>query len=1007
MHLKALAASVAAVALAAASVLTSPAVASSVPTSDDARTSPLAGSAASPTTLAELTDRLAGRQTGPRIPRVHLVVRTTSSASAASVRRAARSLGLAATTSDVEKLGYVTVESTAAHADAVRQRLTTLAGVVSVSEAQRYDPMWTPTDPKYSLQSGMYDALQGPAAWADARGNGATIAILDGGFQASHPDLAGKVVGTWDVVARNTDVSDVAASLAPGHGTAVASVAAAATTDVPGAGVGIAGAAPEAKLLLVSVGDALGDIYDSASAAGIVWATDHGADVISMSYGAKTTLPSAAEQRATQYAADRGVILVASAGNTPTTATIYPAAHADVISVGATNLAGTAQTSWSAYGLNVAVGAPGEDVPVAFPLALDTFDGVKDGYTRLDGTSFSAPIVAGEAALLRAAHPHATWLALKNAIEGTTRPITAPAHGGFRDLHGVVQFRAALDAVPADTVITGTQPSGPGLFEVDAASSSQYVRFELGGMDPVTIFVVGGVARVNITTWGEAGITEVVAKGCDAGRCAPEGDRTQVTISNPAPVIAYPVDGSLLGDETFPLGVVDQPGPTAIRYVADVGTPQEHVLERYFADPGEMSDGVHEITAFYCDGYGRICDLDHPSAPVTVTVSRPRATLAISSSLPFSPNGDGRRDTASFPWSIAQASTASIGIKNGDVWIAGPFDISTAGPAQGVWTWDGRNNDGVRLGGGYYTAWIELSATIGTPSRVATARRQVPVEIDTTPVNYGRLYATPSTVFPVVDGYGDSVLLAANADDPIATWTATVYASTGAKVRTITGGFTTSRMLATFNGRTASGALLPAGRYSYAIAMYDMAGNRTLTPKSPVTVSWKKLRLKTASKKISAKSAASAYYYDGVCNAVYGSARPGVWPTSSLAFVSRKKSTCSSSPPYNYAMTKNRFTLPTAIRYGTVKVAAYGGGSPYGTGHKDDVAELDYLKRDGDTPGKSFVLSAPTTTHPGPAVRAAEYLVGGRTIMWMAGTSKGNWWDVRDYTITWTYYALG
>jgi len=115
----------------------------------------------------------------------------------------------------------------------------------------------------------------------------------------------------------------------------------------------------------------------------------HGAQVINMSFGISgqaQTLKNAINQ-----ATAAGVILVASAGNENSNAPQYPAAYPGVISVAATSLTDT-KTSFSNYGPSVFVSAPGVNIISAYP----------GGYYGLfSGTSFSAPMVAAEAALLR------------------------------------------------------------------------------------------------------------------------------------------------------------------------------------------------------------------------------------------------------------------------------------------------------------------------------------------------------------------------------------------------------------------------------------------------------------------------------------------------------------------------------------------------------------------------------------------------------------------------------
>lgn len=964
----------------------------------------LAGPPASAEQRDDLQRRLSGPSTGPRQSRVRLVARTTSRDAARAVRRAADALGLTTDTTELERFGFVAVEATPERADAVQARLASLTGVVSVRTSTRYEPMWTPNDPKYaSQQSGMFKALAAPAAWDTSRGAGSVIAILDGGFQANHPDLVGKVAGTWDVVARNTDVSEAHGSLAPGHGTAVASVAAAASNNLKG----IAGAAPSAKLLLVGVGDSLGDIYDDTSAAGIVWATDHGADVISMSYGAEVDGLSRAEALAVEYALSKDVVLVASGGNTPSGNPNYPAAADGVIGVGATNTLGTAQTSWSAYGPWIDLGAPGVGVPVAVPLAVDIYDGLKDGYTKLDGTSFSAPLVAGEAALLRSAHPLAPGTAIVSAITGHTKPITKAANLGFA--HGVAQFAPALASMVADPQISSATATTPGVIDVSASSGYPSLSLRAAGSNAQT-----SPGEGKLWSWGLSGAVTVTAAACDASTCSHVGATRTVNVSNPAPVIAEPVDGSTAG-LSVPLTLQSAAeGPAYVRWFADgttvLGT--DWATSTIVADTSALSNGIHQITAVWCTWTATTCDMAHPSAPVTVTVDRLRPTLTLQGNGHISPQApDGRQDVAKVAFTTGGADTAVIGVKDLFGWVRGPITI-TPELAQ-AWTWDGKNNAGdyvadtEPLANAAYRIVIEASAESSTPApHTVPGLASVPVVVDNQAPTVGASVSTPKVFYPYADGYLDKASIATSLSEAGASWTMKIKNSAGTTVRTLTGGAVGRRFVTTWSGRTASGAAVPAGTYKIELQVQDLAGMRTLRTGGTVTVSWKKLVYRTSSRTLSADLAAQTFYYDGRCTAVFGNARPGVWPSSSLQFVSRRSTAaCPKGPPY-YAFTENRFTLPTAVRYSTFSISTYGGGSIQGTGHIDDVGELDYLMRDDNTIGQVVTLTAPTKEHAGPTVRAPEYLVNGNQVRWLAGTSKGNWYDVRGYTIRWSYYTL-
>src|SRR5690606_37249544 len=171
-----------------------------------------------------------------------------------------------------------------------------------------YRIQWTPNDTYFSSQQWGPQKVQAPAAWDVTRSSSDTwIAIIDTGVQYDHPDLAGKVVRGYDFVDDDWDPYD-----GNGHGTHCAGIAAAVTNN----GRGIAGMAPNATIYAVRVlnNSGSGTLDDVAN--GIIHAADSGADVISLSLGASvgaTTLKNAVD-----YAWNKGVVVVAAAGNNGT-----------------------------------------------------------------------------------------------------------------------------------------------------------------------------------------------------------------------------------------------------------------------------------------------------------------------------------------------------------------------------------------------------------------------------------------------------------------------------------------------------------------------------------------------------------------------------------------------------------------------------------------------------------------------------------------------------------------
>ena len=250
-----------------------------------------------------------------------------------------------------------------------------------------------------------------PTAVLRAAG-GLTIAVVDTGADLAAPDLAAKAPAAFNIRSHTLDVTDLS-----GHGTFVASIAAGSTTN----GDGIAGFGGDARLLVVKASSDHG-FTDVDEARAIVYAVDHGARVINLSFAGPQT--SQTERSAVAYAVIHGVLLVAAAGNDAQNgnpieypaALLQPAGSNGIggsgLAVGASDVTG-ARAAFSSFGSYLSLGAPGVNVvgalsstaPAgAFQLApLAGSSGGRYGYGT--GTSFAAPQVAGAAALVWAANP--------------------------------------------------------------------------------------------------------------------------------------------------------------------------------------------------------------------------------------------------------------------------------------------------------------------------------------------------------------------------------------------------------------------------------------------------------------------------------------------------------------------------------------------------------------------------------------------------------------------------
>ena len=319
-----------------------------------------------------------------------------------------------------------------------------------------------PNDPLWADQWGPRQ-VNAPEAWATSTGVGSVIAVVDSGVDLSHPDLAGQLVAGATFVGcaengpcGNGDWKSGNNAGAPDpHGTHVSGIAAAATDN----GVGVAGVAPDAKIMPVKVLGEEGGTFEEI-AAGIRYAADHGADVINMSLGAlpgvqvlEITGVIADAKEAIAYANSKGVVVVAAAGNESFPLCASPSFNDGAMCVTATD--SNEAHSWYSNGALkpdlLAVAGPGgqgalfceEDVVSTVPAGTESSCG-SNGYDYYAGTSMAAPHVAGVAALL--ATQGRTNIAIYDALTSTARKPGTEARGVYDPVYGygIVDAAAAV-----------------------------------------------------------------------------------------------------------------------------------------------------------------------------------------------------------------------------------------------------------------------------------------------------------------------------------------------------------------------------------------------------------------------------------------------------------------------------------------------------------------------------------------------------------------------------------
>lgn len=264
------------------------------------------------------------------------------------------------------------------------------------------EPQFVPNDPAYQGQWNL-QKIQAADAWEITKGSSdVTVAVLDTGVQTTHSDLKNRGITGWNVVSDNNDFSDINS-----HGTSVSAVITAQTNNA----IAIAGLAIEPKLMMVRItNNSSGSATDSNIAKGIIYAADHGAKVVNLSYGGNSN--SALVQEAVDYAHNKGVVVAAAACNYNSSTPCYPAAMNHVIAVGATDRQDQ-KASFSNYGSWIDVTAPGVDIyTIAFTRDL--------AVTMFGGTSAAVPHVTGLAALAFSINPELSADQVEGYITGNT-----------------------------------------------------------------------------------------------------------------------------------------------------------------------------------------------------------------------------------------------------------------------------------------------------------------------------------------------------------------------------------------------------------------------------------------------------------------------------------------------------------------------------------------------------------------------------------------------------------
>jgi flagellar hook assembly protein FlgD len=614
------------------------------------------------------------------------------------------------------------------------------------------------------------------------------------------------------------------------------------------------------------------------------------------------------------------------------------------------------------------------------------------GYERADGTSFAAPLVAGEAALLAAFRPGRTADELREAVvAGAT-----PAKLGFA--RGVVDVDASLDLLPPASMPTVTAPADgsavSGTATVSVATTAPRVRLGLGDLTQV-VSAAGGVATAGFATYGLDGPQTVTAADCSRiDQCNDAKTTVTAVVATGGPTLTAPAGGSAqVGDSIS--AAADAPTDAAVRFSVEGGRVSVTDTTAPFAadlTTEPLADGTHVVSAVLCRRDASVCDTAHPSR-ATVSVDRLHPGITGLSKTRISPDGDGRADTTRVRYRLDQRSTVTLRVRDaaGRVVTSRSLGSLSAGGHDVVW--NGRRR-GTAVADGAYTLQLVTAA----PRQNGLASRTVTV--DTAGPRLRDASLSSERVLPVRDDYLDRVAASATLGET-SRWVALEVRSTSGRVvrtlrRSPDSGVAPGPVTVVWNGRDASGDIVPSGRYAVRLVAQDLAGNRRAGKARPATLTAQRLVKQSGSLTVTARSSLTESFFDD-CSLVFrhtsGKRKGWVGYDSSA--------TCSSGDAF--AAADHQVRLPAAVRYGTVRLSAFGGrGDP----KFRDAARVELHDRAQNISDTAFRLAPSVGTHTGPAVRAEPLLIRHRVLRWTTSTTGVAWYDVESYTVRFTYFVL-
>ncbi len=475
-------------------------------------------------------------------------------------------------------------------------------------------------------------------------------------------------------------------------------------------------------------------------------------------------------------------------------------------------------------------------------------------------------------------------------------------------------------AVPSTTP-TITAPiaaaSVEGVVSITATSTAGAVRFTAGGVDlGAPVPTSAGSAGADWTSWGFANGTQTItAFDCnttDPVTCSATPSSLDVTLANADPVITAPTR-NVLTSGTTPLRATAPGGGISLeidgtRQALDTSAPYAKT-----ASLEGLADGKHHAQARSCDIAGTRCD-GPLSASVMFRVKSLHPTIASAAPNPFSPNGDGVKDSVKVGLTLPDPESANWRVVNGaEETIRGPISLGSLSTGSHPFTWNGKNSNGQRVPNGTYRIVVRTTKQ-GTAVRLRGTVEKT-VVVDTTKPSLTNVTGSGGTFYPGGGGSPAKFTAGATLGERVML-TMTVRKPSGALVRQPYGKRGPGAATIQWNGRDTKGRWAASGTYNWWVRATDTAGNSRTLGKYTVTM------VRYASRTATFTLGGGAYSSLGANN-------------SSCSYISRADSDfatglwllndCDAAQTgINLVQANYAVHVPAALRYDTITIAVAG-----------------------------------------------------------------------------------